>query len=64
MLVPPCRKTGTASNWKFPTWNSGPELRKTLVWSAPVILAVAMPMASRLRCVSIDPLGRSMIAAV
>ena len=34
MFVPPCRKTGMASNWKFPMWNSGPELRKTLVWSA------------------------------
>ena len=64
MFVPPCRKTGTASNWKFPMWKSGPESRKTSVWSAPVIRAVAIPIASRLRWVSIEPFGRSTMAAV
>ena len=45
-------------------WKSGPELRNTLVWSACVARAVAIPIDKRLRWVSIEPFGRSTIAAV
>lgn len=45
-------------------WNSGPEFTNTLEWSVSVTLPVSIAIVVKLRWESIDPAGRSMMAAV